>query len=1119
MLMSNQYHDLYKRFGWVQGSNKNFKCFNTSAHSQGTDSHPSLSVNDDTGQWLCHTCGVKGNFQSYWRDYLKGGPEGGDHYSDFIIDFLGMNESSAGVHFSTSFNEPEAKEWNDKLYGLYEKCQSAHKAKSGKPYILADDLSEEARKIASLPMKELDGYVNALLADKERLEYLRNTRGIDIDLIKCYRIGLDKRRRFVFPIINEDGDLLNMKVYDPFNTNRSYKWMYIHKGREIKPTPINNFTKNPLYFFAGEPDMYCAIANGYDGAVTMGAERNTDVVKVFGVKKCEQLFKGKEVVIVLDADETGVSGAQKLAKSLYPFAKQIKIVDLNKSEINPWGLDPELLKNVGTEDKPKMKRLEKDYTEFWYKNGDGEMAKQRFDNLVKNTKVFTENKDRVKSELYKVTLQESRLPKYASHDDSKVLELIASVGDFNDSAYHYPAEFGVSCPHTAAPNSKAYLSCKKCVIPCFPNFKDDSEMDFFIIRGDIPKEHFHNPGCVKVNTHEILGLIEVSEDKRNIHLKKLCGINPGCQFARIVLKQPEKLLRIRLARDVAEYGENVLNKSMESSAIEIDAYVLGDMDVYPNRSYKFTGVQTQAFNDTRAVLFLHKAEPIATSTENFVMDQDTHDMLRVFKKKDDESIESAFNRRYDVFAQAAGVTGRTEMFLINDLAFFSPLEIDNKTLFPAIKRGWVEVLIGGESRCCKTMISQFLMNHYKVGDLVAGSSAVTRSGLLGGVKFFKGKPGIAWGKIPMNDGGIVVIDELSNINQNTLTDITPCRSSGVASVDTVAGFKRALARTRKIFLSNPRAWTSDKAASFGNGVRFLKNLCFKDEILARFDFAWIVKQGDINSDDFAPAYRQPLTEFTEYQSRYLVMWAHSRTARDVVYEDGIEEHINDCQKKLLKQFHTSTQLVNQEMRLKLARMGIAIATALYSTPKDDWNKIYFKKEHVDFLVKFLIKSYCHENMQFDIYSEQQRDLETLGDMRFMENIVRYVNPKSLLLEEEFTDKSLQQIFCDYLQRVYDKEMYMVDASNDNAKTTNISVNIGIQKLINTLISRRCLVRAKMTYRKTPAFNKWLSGMLNKNANDLSDILETTEDKSDAQVITELRSHLHDSKPPAASQAG
>jgi len=1114
MLMEGQYRELYKRLGWREGGNKNFHCWNTSGHSEGVDSHASLSINEQTGQWHCHTCDIKGNFQSYWRDYIKGTAPYGDHYHDFIIDFLGMTEGQYTVPFAESFDDPKCAEYYEDLLKLHAKLDEIRKKKGEGNYVLKDELVALANEESSLPMKLLDVCVERLLNNPQKMKYLLEERKINEDMIRALRLGLDDRGRVVFPQINAEGELLNMKLYDPWCSDKRFKWQYSHKGRETCPTPMVNFTNNSLLMMAGEPDMLCAIGFGFENAVTMGAERNTDVVKVFGRERAKQLFSGKEITICLDADDTGKAAAQKLAHSLYPFAKQIKIINLDQSNINPFGLDPDKMIEVTTKNgKKKMKRVETDFTDFMKKNGFENDAKERFIELIKNTEAYTENIDRIEKKLYKVTLQESRMSKYYSSDESKELEVIAAVGEFNDSAYQYSDHFCLSCPQTGDPSKKLYASCKKCSVPSIPEFRDKEYVDFFLIRGEIPKEYSGYPSCISVNAHEILDLIECAESKKNKNLKLICGISPTCQQFKVRPVTTKKILRARLARDVSEYGDSSVDGSAESTSIEMDAYILGDMDIYPNKSYKFTGVQTVSPQTQHRVLYIHKAEPITTSIDNFVMDQEIHDMLKIFRPKGGESVDSALDRRYEVFAHAAGVTGRREMFLLNDLAFFSSAEIDNKRLFPNLKRGWVEVLIGGDTRCCKTLISKFLMNYYKYGEMVSGSSAITRAGLMGGTIYVGKNPKVSWGKIPMNDGRCLIFDELSMIKQEILSDLTDCRSSGIIDVTTISGSKKAPARVAKIMLSNARSWTGDKAPSFGSGMSFLKNLCFKDEILSRFDIAWIVKAGDINYEKLDDNYRQPTTEFTSFQCRYLLMWGKSRKPDQYIYEEGIETFINESQKKLLAMFHTSTQLINQEIRLKIARMAKSIAVMCYSTVKNDWEKVYVKKEHVDFIVRLLIRLYCHRNMGFDIYSQQQRSQEKLGDMRFMENIIKYIEPSSLLLEDEFTDKTLQQIFSDYLQRVWDGQLSMVDAKNDKIRTTGMTTSQGLPKLINTLVSRKCLIRVRGSYRKTPIFNEWLKDMIKKEkSEELSNILENPGNESSAEDLKIVQNFIKNSKP-------
>ncbi|HUX80700.1 MAG TPA: hypothetical protein VMW10_13300, partial [Alphaproteobacteria bacterium] len=345
-----------------------------------------------------------------------------------------------------------------------------------------------------------------------------------------------------------------------------------------------------------------------------------------------------------------------------------------------------------------------------------------------------------------------------------------------------------------------------------------------------------------------------------------------------------------------------------------------------------------------------------------------------------------------------------------------------------------------------------------------------------------------------------------------LSDLTGCRSDGVIDIAMANTSKKAPARTAKIMLSNARAWTGDRATSFGSGMSFLKNLCFKDEILSRFDIAWIVKSGDINYDKLDDSYRQPTTEFTSFQCRYLLMWGKSRRADQYEYEKGIEAHINSSQKKLLTMFHPSTQLINQETRLKIARMAKSLAVMCYSTSGDDWEKVYVTKAHVDFIVRLLIRLYCHRNMGFDIYSRQQRSQEKLGDMRFMENIIKYIEPSSLLLEDEFSDKTLHQIFSDYLQRVWDGQLAIVDARDDGMRTTRIPTHQGLPKLINTLVARKCLIRVRNFYRKTSIFNEWLKDMIEgERGRELSDILENPGNESDAQMLTHLTKHIKTDK--------
>ena len=1103
--MENRYHELFQELGLVKGKNGNFHCPNEEAHGGGKDANPSTSVNNKTGQWHCFTCDKKGNFQSYWTEYIKGGPRG-DSYTDFLADFTGLDI----LRFSESHKDPDFERNSRELRELHEALTKKKESLDGKPWMLDDGLTSIIKEMSTIPMEMLDKWVENLLNDKERMAYLYDTRRITEKIIRKYRIGLFEHKgvskktgkpfnilKYAFPIINAEGDFINAKAYDPTADDPAFKWMSPFSGYATAPIPINNFTQQKIYFFEGEPDLYCAISFGYEGAVTMGSKSVKNVDHIFGKDHAKQLFTGKEIVICLDAEPDAMRSAKDLALSLYPYVKQIKIIDLNKSDINPFGLNPELMKTIVTKRGDKIKRVEKDFTDFMKKNGFGDKAKRAFDELVEATPVFTNNKDRIRKEVFKVTLQEARMSRYFSSNREKELELIASVSDFNCNAYMYPTEFNVSC-RAMGKKGDRIPSCKICMLPDNVGFDKLDTLKFNIITDGVK----NGERCIMVDDHNILGLIEVTDSQKIKQIKKLCEINERCNWCNISDGNPEKLLHVRLAKDINEFSESKGDTSEVGATADIDmeAYIKGDGDIYPSRSYKFNATQTTAWNGQHAVLFINKSEPIETSIEAFKMDQETHDLLSGFKPGKDESISDHLERRYSVFANAAGITGRKELFFINDLAYFSPIEVRNKML-PEVKRGWVEVLIAGDPRTCKTMVSEFLHKHYKVGDIISGSSSVSRSGLIAGITFFKNRPQISWGRIPMNDGGVVIIDELSEVDIKTLTDLTPVRSEGVAKVDMIKSGK-VLARVRKIMLSNPRGWKEEEQKEYSYGIQFLRDLCLQDRVLARFDIAFVVRRGDVDVNNFDSKYEEISTEFTEYQCRHLIMWAYSRTPDDVLFEDGFNEAVNNAQKNMMEKYHSSTQLVNQEMRAKLVRLSISLATMLYSTKNDDWNKIFVKKLHLNHIVSFLNSLYDHPNMKMDQYSVMKKNSEHLGNMNFMMNISEYIDLNPLFREEEFNERAIHQIFYDYLHRVCEGKMYMPNAKSDKLMSTRIMVHEGNQKLIGILTARNCLVRSKRgTYKKTSMFNSWLAERVRFGEKaEKSNILELEQNKNNSNII-------------------
>lgn len=419
--LRGRYHDIYEAFGAEKSSHgPNHHCFNEAGHAGGFDRKPSMGIDNETGTYNCFACGLKGNLLTYWKEYVQQGPD--DQYHEFLLHDLGVQ----WVDVDKDEESDMAKQSND----VYAAFANKFKKGSGKT-IRPKDTDEKYMK-----MEELKPYVDRLLANEGAMAYLKRERNITEEVIRKYNIGLTAPKKskdgsytiknskcFTFPVISPDSQLCNLKLYNPLTKDDRFKWTYLHRGRKMWPSPVSSFANDRLYFFEGEPDAYCATGFGIAGAVTLGAAKASNPLAMLGDDLAKKYISGKQIVICLDADSAGQKAAEILAKAVLPMASQVKIINFDKSDINPWGLDPDNTYEIEEAGKKKQKRKEKDFTDFMRKNGFGTEALDRFHDLVEATEAYTPN-DSVPEE----TLCSEDIPAYVAQSDFM---------NYNDQGYFY----------------------------------------------------------------------------------------------------------------------------------------------------------------------------------------------------------------------------------------------------------------------------------------------------------------------------------------------------------------------------------------------------------------------------------------------------------------------------------------------------------------------------------------------------------------------------------------------------------------------------------------------------------------------------------------------------------
>jgi hypothetical protein len=93
-----------------------------------------------------------------------------------------------------------------------------------------------------------------------------------------------------------------------------------------------------------------------------------------------------------------------------------------------------------------------------------------------------------------------------------------------------------------------------------------------------------------------------------------------------------------------------------------------------------------------------------------------------------------------------------------------------------MSRGWMELLVVGDTRTGKSEAATRLTQFYGAGEVVSCESA-SFAGILGGLQQFGANKewAVTWGAIPINDRRLVVLDEISGLSPE---DIGAMSSSG-----------------------------------------------------------------------------------------------------------------------------------------------------------------------------------------------------------------------------------------------------------------------------------------------------------------------------------------------------
>jgi hypothetical protein len=408
------------------------------------------------------------------------------------------------------------------------------------------------------------------------------------------------------------------------------------------------------------------------------------------------------------------------------------------------------------------------------------------------------------------------------------------------------------------------------------------------------------------------------------------------------------------------------------------------------------------------------------------------------------AVQAKFDRIHeDLEANITKIYRRRDLLTAMDLVVHSVLQF--RFQGDLVRKGWVEGLVIGDTRCGKSESVQRLMGHYRAGEIVTGENA-TFAGLIGGMQQTQKTWSITWGKFPLNDRRFLVIDELSGLPQEAISRMSGVRSSGVAEIVKIQT-ERTLARVRCLWMSNPRG--RRPIAAFNSGIEAIQDLIGQPEDIARFDFALTVATNEVPLSVINSSNRPVITH--KYESaacNRLVCWVWSRKPEQVVFAPGAEDA---CLKAAtwLSTKYVAPLVEGAEQRIKVARLAVSAAARVHSTDATG-ELVVVTPEHVQFVTQYLDTIYTKPSMAFDVHSSAKNADREIPDAQEVQSKFESFpdDVRSLLTDSQsFTAFDLQDFFG------VDR-----DGAND---------------LASFLVRKRCIRKGKFGYYKLPAFIQFL----------------------------------------------
>lgn len=795
----------------------------------------------------------------------------------------------------------------------------------------------------TISLKRIANYTNNLYSDTSYILQIRKQMGLSLKTIRKFSLGLDNEsHRITIPIFDRFGQCVNIRFYRLPNERARSESAKIfnlkgYGGVELFSwREIEKFRINSdLYIFASEKECMLGNQCGLYGVCSTTGEGTWQ-------DDWNSIIAGRNVYLVMDRDEGGRMAEEKLQKKLATIAKSVSIIRLPFRSNRPD---------------------HKDYADWVLKGeNDGSNIKQYAKKKIRNPSSKIRGGPNINLDLFTDDQDAPSYPTLPEFASDEILDL-AQISSNAKLLNRRIRTQGI----VAAKSSNCYT------IPWR-----------FEVR--VPKK----PRTVFTLDmgRDLLWFVRNSDGQILQRLQKLIGSNQAevIPISFLTATEVEVIPTAVADRDVPYVVQR--------------CFYFGDR-IEANVPYYLEVIPTTDIRTQETVGIISKAEPISKSIDAFDYSIENIADLYFFQpetvlKNDTDSI---WDKLVDVANQIATnhsfIYNRLDLHIVALLTWCSPIgfkmgqESDTQ-------RGWINALALGDTETGKSKVTKTLQRIFNCGVFVNAENC-TYVGLVGGaIKMGNGQLMLRWGRIPLSDKQLVVLEELSGLSVDEISNMSDVRSSGIARLDKGGINSETNSRTRILCLSNVRSQRKN-LSQYLSGVTAIQELIGHPEDIARFDLITTLTDKEVSVDiinsKFATVANSAEPIHVESLKK-LIHFIWSLNPEQIQITEAAHEECLTQTKRLSAIYHPAIPIFKGGSgRYKLARIAASIACLQFSWKRDT---IVVCEGHVRCAAKLLETIYDKPSFGYREYSKQMYDRENVKDRKLLRMAFKQHIPRDRL---------------------------------------------------------------------------------------------------------------------------